>query len=99
MDSKAQVVLGVIQAVQDRDAETLERLHHDDLEFSEAPSLPYGASSRARTYCWSSSNQSPRKPGSEPGGHSSPLRPTGGSTRGWSRSTATRWWSSTGHEA
>src|SRR5918998_1842880 len=42
MNSNAQVVLDVIQAVQDRDAETLDRLYHDDLEFHEAPSLPYG---------------------------------------------------------
>ena len=42
MDSRAQVVLDVIQAVQDRDAETLDRLYHDDLEFHEASSLPYG---------------------------------------------------------
>jgi ketosteroid isomerase-like protein len=42
MDDKARVVLDVIQAVQDRDAATLERLYHHDLEFYEAPSLPYG---------------------------------------------------------
>jgi ketosteroid isomerase-like protein len=42
MDSKAQVVLDVIKAVQDRDAETLYRLYHDELEFLDAPSLPYG---------------------------------------------------------
>jgi uncharacterized protein len=42
MDSKTQVVLDVIQAVRDRDAETLDRLYHDELEFHEAPSLPYG---------------------------------------------------------
>lgn len=42
MDSKAQVVLDVIQAVQDRDAEALDRLYHDELEFVDAPSLPYG---------------------------------------------------------
>lgn len=42
MDSKAQVALDVIQAVQDRDVDTLNRLYHDDLEFHEAASLPYG---------------------------------------------------------
>jgi ketosteroid isomerase-like protein len=41
-EGKAQVVLDVIQAVEERDAETLERLYHDELEFHEAPSLPYG---------------------------------------------------------
>ncbi|BBZ21077.1 nuclear transport factor 2 family protein [Mycolicibacterium gadium] len=42
MDDRVRVVLDVIQAVQDRDAETLDRLYHDDLEFREPPSLPYG---------------------------------------------------------
>jgi len=42
VESNAQVVLDVIQAVQDRDAETLDRLYHDNLEFHEAQSLPYG---------------------------------------------------------
>ncbi|WNG93623.1 nuclear transport factor 2 family protein [Mycobacterium sp. ITM-2016-00318] len=42
MTSNADVVLAVIKAVEDRDAETLNRLYHDELEFHEAPSLPYG---------------------------------------------------------
>jgi ketosteroid isomerase-like protein len=48
MDNKVQVVLDVIQAVQDRDAETLDRLYHDDLEFHEAPSLPYGGALKGK---------------------------------------------------
>ena len=48
MDSRAQVVLDVIQAVQDRDAETLDRLYHDDLEFHEASSLPYGGALKGK---------------------------------------------------
>lgn len=42
MDKNAQVVLDVIQAVQDRDAEALYRLYHEEIEFVEASSLPYG---------------------------------------------------------
>ena len=48
MDSKAKVVLAVIQAVQDRDVATLDRLYHDDLEFHEAASLPYGGTLKGK---------------------------------------------------
>jgi ketosteroid isomerase-like protein len=48
MDSKAQVVLDVIRAVEERDRDTLERLYHEELEFHEAPSLPYGGSLRGK---------------------------------------------------
>jgi uncharacterized protein len=48
MNSKAQVVLDVIHAVELRDRETLGRLYHDELEFHEAPSLPYGGSLRGK---------------------------------------------------
>ena len=44
MDSKTQVVLDVLQAVEDRDAEKLADLWHDDVELHDASSLPYGGS-------------------------------------------------------
>jgi uncharacterized protein len=43
-----QVVLGVIAAVQDRDHERLFALFHDDIEFHEAPALPYGGTTRGK---------------------------------------------------
>jgi ketosteroid isomerase-like protein len=48
MNKNAQVVLDVIEAVQNRDAETLDRLYHDEVEFAEASSLPYGGSAKGR---------------------------------------------------
>ena len=42
MGADADVVLRVIRAVEERDAETLFELYHEDVEFHEAPSLPYG---------------------------------------------------------
>jgi hypothetical protein len=36
------IVLAAIQAVEDRDADALVSLYHDDIEFHDAPSLPYG---------------------------------------------------------
>ena len=42
MGSDAEVVLGVIKAVEERDAEKLFELYHEDVELHEAPSLPYG---------------------------------------------------------
>ena len=42
MGSDADVVLGVIKAVEERDGEKLFELYHDDVELHEAPSLPYG---------------------------------------------------------
>lgn len=49
MDDKARVVLDVLQAVQDRDAETLNRLYHEELEFHEPLSLPYGGELKGKT--------------------------------------------------
>jgi ketosteroid isomerase-like protein len=42
MGSDAEVVLGVIKAVEERDGEKLFELYHDDVELHEAASLPYG---------------------------------------------------------
>jgi ketosteroid isomerase-like protein len=42
MGSDAEVALGVIRAVQERDAERLWELVHDDVQLHDALSLPYG---------------------------------------------------------
>jgi hypothetical protein len=42
MGADAEVVLGVIRAVEERDAEKLFELYHEEVELHEAPSLPYG---------------------------------------------------------
>ena len=41
MQSNEEVVLEVIRAVEERDAEALFRLYHDDVELHDAPSIPY----------------------------------------------------------
>lgn len=48
MTSNVEVVLEAIRAVEERDRETLFGLYHDEVEFHDAPSLPYGGSSRGR---------------------------------------------------
>jgi ketosteroid isomerase-like protein len=42
MGSDAEVALGVIRAVEERDGEKLFELYHEDVELHEASSLPYG---------------------------------------------------------
>jgi hypothetical protein len=42
MGSDAEVVLGVIQAVEERDGEKLFELYQEDVQLHDAPSLPYG---------------------------------------------------------
>jgi ketosteroid isomerase-like protein len=42
MGSDAEVALGVIRAVEERDGEKLFDLYHEDVRLHEAPSLPYG---------------------------------------------------------
>src|SRR5215204_6898666 len=46
MQSNVEVVLGVFRAVEERDREALFALYHDDVEFHDAPSLPYGGTVR-----------------------------------------------------
>ena len=46
--SNAEVVLGTFRAVEERDPEALFELLHDDVEFHDAESLPYGGSSRGK---------------------------------------------------
>lgn len=48
MDENANVVLDAIDAVARRDAERLFELYADDVEFHEAPSLPYGGTVRGK---------------------------------------------------
>jgi ketosteroid isomerase-like protein len=48
MHDDAEVVLGVFEAVEQRDREKLFELCHEDVEFHDAASLPYGGSTRGR---------------------------------------------------
>ena len=45
-EKNAEVVLEVFRAVEERDAETLFGLYHEDVEFHDASSLPYGGVTR-----------------------------------------------------
>jgi uncharacterized protein len=47
--TNAEVVLAVIRAVQERDAEALFELYHDDVELHDAPSLPYAYAARGKS--------------------------------------------------
>jgi ketosteroid isomerase-like protein len=48
MQSNMGVVLAAFSAVEARDRDVLSSLYHDDVEFHEAPSLPYGGSVRGK---------------------------------------------------
>lgn len=48
MGSDGEVVLAVFRAVEERDGARLFELYHDDVEFVEAESLPYGGVARGR---------------------------------------------------
>jgi uncharacterized protein len=48
MTDPSHVVLATIRAVEERDAEALAELYHDDVEFHDAPSLPYGGAVRGK---------------------------------------------------
>jgi uncharacterized protein len=48
MRSNEDVVLGVIRAVEERDADALFELYHEDVELHDAPSLPYGSTARGK---------------------------------------------------
>jgi uncharacterized protein len=48
MDSNAEVVMGVFRAIEERDPERLFELLHEDVEFHEPPSLPYGGTRRGK---------------------------------------------------
>jgi len=61
MDDNARVVLDVIHAVEVRDRESLERLYHDEVEFYEAPSLPYGGAVRGKAVLQQQIESEPEK--------------------------------------
>jgi ketosteroid isomerase-like protein len=48
MRSNEEVVLGVIRAIEERDADTLFELYHEDVELHDAPSLPYSYTARGK---------------------------------------------------
>jgi ketosteroid isomerase-like protein len=48
METNAEVVLATFTAVEERDRVGLFALFHDDVEFHDAPSLPYGGSFRGK---------------------------------------------------
>ncbi len=61
MDEKAKVVLDAIAAVEERDAEKLFGLYHDEIEFFDAPSLPYGGAKRGKAALWEQFEKSPEQ--------------------------------------
>jgi ketosteroid isomerase-like protein len=48
MQSNVEVVLSAFRAVEERDRDALFALYHDDVEFHDAPSLPYGGTIRGK---------------------------------------------------
>lgn len=48
MQTNEEVVLGTFRAVEERDRDALFELYHDDVEFHDAPSLPYGGTVRGK---------------------------------------------------
>ena len=50
MTSNAEIVLEAIRAVEERDVDRLFGLYHDDVEFHDAESLPYGGSARGKQH-------------------------------------------------
>jgi ketosteroid isomerase-like protein len=48
MSTNIELVLETIRAVEQRDAQALFELYHPDVEFHDAPSLPYGGTRRGR---------------------------------------------------
>jgi uncharacterized protein len=59
MQSPTEVVLAAISAVEERDREKLFALYDDDVEFHDAPSLPYGGTTRGKTAMWDRLTKSP----------------------------------------
>jgi uncharacterized protein len=59
MQSPAEVVLAAISAVEHRDREKLFALYHDEVEFHDAPSLPYGGTTRGKGAMWERLTKSP----------------------------------------
>jgi ketosteroid isomerase-like protein len=55
----AELVLDLIEAVEERDAERLFANYHDDVEFHDASSLPYGGSFRGKADIVARFNENP----------------------------------------
>ncbi len=73
MQRNAEVVLAAIRAVEARDVEALFDLYHDDVEFHEAPSLPYARTAHGKEGI---REQLERAPGATWLGTWGPLQPT-----------------------
>jgi ketosteroid isomerase-like protein len=73
MSNNVEVVLRTFRAVEERDAEGLFALYHPDVEFQDAPSLPYGGTRRGRASIF---EQLERAPGETWIGTWGPLQPT-----------------------
>lgn len=61
MKSHAAIVLETFSAVEERDRERLFALYHDDVEFHDAPSLPYGGTTRGKAALWEQLAATPLK--------------------------------------
>lgn len=59
MQSPTEVVLAAISAVEKRDSEKLFALYDDDVEFHDAPSLPYGGTTRGKAAIWGRLTKAP----------------------------------------
>ena len=59
MQNNAGVVLEVFRAVEERDGDGLLAAYHDDVEFVDAPSLPYGGSIRGKDAVFDQLNATP----------------------------------------
>lgn len=86
MQSPTEVVLGVFSAVEERDEEKLFALCHDDVEFYDAPSLPYGGTTRGKAALWDRLTKSPETTWISTWG---PLQPTEAERRMHPRVVAT----------
>lgn len=72
------VVLEAFRAVEERDPEALFALYHPDVEFHDAPSLPYGGVSRGKREILELFERAPNETWS---GSWGPLQPTGAERR------------------
>ena len=87
MTDPVEIVLAAIRAVEQRDSEALTALCHAEVEFHDAPSLPYGGERRGS----SAVSSRPRQTRGSVHGHPcSPRPPSGGWTPAWSPRTTVR---------
>ena len=73
MESNEEIALGVIRTIEQRDVEGLLELCADDVELHDAPSLPYGGTTRGKAALI---DQSERQPARTWLGTWDPLQPT-----------------------